>query len=105
LVSLISVLAYSNQSTYDLQLTMACIKMNRPEIAERAVEVAERRIATDKWPEYDTKRARFIRKQPRLLRTWSIAGFLVVKLLLENPDKSRILWNNEDEDIVNALRL
>jgi hypothetical protein len=84
---------------------MACIKMNRPEIAERAVEVAERRIATDKWPEYDTKRARFIRKQSRLLRTWSIAGFLVVKLLLENPDKSRILWNNEDEDIVNALRL
>ncbi|TVU14656.1 hypothetical protein EJB05_38138, partial [Eragrostis curvula] len=88
------------------QLTVACIKMNRPEIAERAVEVAERRIATDKWPEYyDTKRARFIGKQSRLFQTWSIAGFLVAKLLLENPDKSRILWNNEDEEIVNALSL
>jgi hypothetical protein len=80
--------------------------MNRPEVAERAVEVAERRIATDKWPEYyDTKRARFIGKQSRLFQTWSIAGFLVAKLLLENPDKSRILWNNEDEEIVNALSL
>jgi hypothetical protein len=29
----------------------------------------------------------------------------VAKLLLENPDKSRILWNNEDEEIVNALSL
>ncbi|KAG9139726.1 hypothetical protein Leryth_016662 [Lithospermum erythrorhizon] len=43
------------------QLTVACIKMDRPDIAARAVEVAERRIARDKWPEYyDTKRARFI---------------------------------------------
>ncbi|RCV33517.1 hypothetical protein SETIT_7G089000v2 [Setaria italica] len=88
------------------QLTVACIKMNRPEIAERAVEVAERRIARDKWPEYyDTKRARFIGKKSRLFQTWSIAGFLVAKLLLETRDKSRILCNNEDEDILNALSL
>uniref|UniRef100_A0A0D9W4L5 Alkaline/neutral invertase n=1 Tax=Leersia perrieri TaxID=77586 RepID=A0A0D9W4L5_9ORYZ len=86
------------------QLTVACIKMNRSEIAAKAVEVAERRIANDKWPEYyDTKRARFIGKQSRLFQTWTIAGFLVAKQLLENPDKSRILWNNEDEEILNAL--
>ncbi|KAF8715493.1 hypothetical protein HU200_027147 [Digitaria exilis] len=88
------------------QLTVACIKMDRPEIAERAVEVAERRIARDKWPEYyDTKRARFIGKKSRLFQTWSIAGFLVAKQLLETPDKSRILCNNEDEEILNALNL
>uniref|UniRef100_A0ACD5UPC9 Uncharacterized protein n=2 Tax=Avena sativa TaxID=4498 RepID=A0ACD5UPC9_AVESA len=88
------------------QLTVACIKMNRPEIAARAVEVAESRISTDKWPEYyDTRRGRFIGKQARLFQTWSIAGFLVAKLLLENPEKSRILWNNEDEEILNALSL
>uniref|UniRef100_A0A0A9GWY8 Beta-fructofuranosidase n=1 Tax=Arundo donax TaxID=35708 RepID=A0A0A9GWY8_ARUDO len=80
--------------------------MNRPEIAARVVEVAERRIAKDKWPEYyDTKRARFIGKHSRLFQTWSIAGFLVAKFLLENPDKTRILWNNEDEEILNALSL
>ncbi|CAM0904755.1 unnamed protein product [Alopecurus aequalis] len=88
------------------QLTVACIKMNRPEIAARAVEVAERRISMDKWPEYyDTKRGRFIGKQARLFQTWSIAGFLVAKLLLENPEKSRILWNNEDEELLNAFCL
>ena len=80
--------------------------MNRPEIAARAVEVAESRISLDKWPEYyDTKRGRFIGKQARLFQTWSIAGFLVAKLLLANPEKSRILWNNEDEEILNALNL
>ncbi|OEL19736.1 Neutral/alkaline invertase 3, chloroplastic [Dichanthelium oligosanthes] len=36
-------------------------------------------------------------------QTWSIAGFLVAKLLLETPDKSRILCNNEDEEILSAL--
>ncbi|KAI5015394.1 neutral/alkaline invertase 3, chloroplastic-like [Hordeum vulgare subsp. vulgare] len=88
------------------QLTVACIKMNRPEIAARAVEVAERRISVDKWPEYyDTKRGRFIGKQARLFQTWSIAGFLVAKLLLENPEKSRILCNNEDEEFANAFNL
>jgi len=86
------------------QLTVACIKMNRPELAAKAIEVAERRIATDKWPEYyDTKRARFIGKQARLYQTWSIAGFLVAKLLIEKPDAARILWNDEDAEILNAL--
>jgi hypothetical protein len=78
--------------------------MNRPELAAKAIEVAERRIATDKWPEYyDTKRARFIGKQSRLYQTWSIAGFLVAKLLIEKPDTARILWNDEDAEILNAL--
>ncbi|CAL4887570.1 unnamed protein product [Urochloa decumbens] len=86
------------------QLTVACIKMNRPELAAKAIEVAERRIAADKWPEYyDTKRARFIGKQSRLYQTWSIAGFLVAKLLIEKPDAARILWNDEDAEILNAL--
>jgi len=40
-----------------------------------------------------------------LFQTWSITGFLVAKLLLETPDKSRILSNNEDEEILNALSL
>ncbi|URD92298.1 Neutral alkaline invertase [Musa troglodytarum] len=88
------------------QLTVACIKMNRPEIAARAIEAAEKRIATDRWPEYyDTKRARFIGKQARLYQTWSIAGFLVAKLLLKNPDAARNIWNDEDAEIVNALNI
>lgn len=86
------------------QLAVASIKMNRPEIALKAVEVAEKRISRDKWPEYyDTKRAKFIGKQSRLFQTWSIAGYLVAKLLLANPSAAKILVNEEDSELVNAF--
>ncbi|KAF9684582.1 hypothetical protein SADUNF_Sadunf04G0133100 [Salix dunnii] len=86
------------------QLTVACIKMNRPEIAQKAVQLVERRISRDKWPEYyDTKRARFIGKQAHLFQTWSISGYLVAKLLLANPSAVKIFVNEEDPELVNAL--
>ncbi|KAG6573878.1 Alkaline/neutral invertase E, chloroplastic, partial [Cucurbita argyrosperma subsp. sororia] len=86
------------------QLTVACIKMDRPEIAARAIEIAERRLARDKWPEYyDTKKGRFIGKQARLYQTWSIAGYLVGKLLLAEPSKAKILITEEDSDLINAF--
>lgn len=78
--------------------------MNRPEIALKAIQVAERRISKDKWPEYyDTKQGRFIGKQARLFQTWSIAGYLVAKLLLANPDAAKGLINEEDSELVNAF--
>lgn len=86
------------------QFTVACIKMNRPEIAARAVQVAEKRLSRDKWPEYyDTKRARFIGKQARLFQTWSIAGYLVSKILLADPSAAKILTTEEDSELVNAF--
>ncbi|GJT70619.1 alkaline/neutral invertase E, chloroplastic-like protein [Tanacetum coccineum] len=54
--------------------------MGRPEIAANAVNVAERRLASNKWPEYyDTKNLRFIGKQARLFKIWSIAGYVPSK--------------------------
>ncbi|KAK8546207.1 hypothetical protein V6N12_027003 [Hibiscus sabdariffa] len=86
------------------QLTVACMKMNRPEIAAKAVSVAEKRLSRDKWPEYyDTKKARFIGKQSRLFQTWSIAGYLVAKLLLADPNTAKILTTEEDSELVNAF--
>ncbi|XP_051116364.1 alkaline/neutral invertase E, chloroplastic-like isoform X2 [Andrographis paniculata] len=86
------------------QLTVACIKMNRPEIAEKAVEIAEKRISKDKWPEYyDSKKARFIGKQSRLYQTWSVAGYLVAKLLLANQSAANMLITEEDSELVNAF--
>lgn len=87
-----------------LQLTIACVKMNRPDIAEKAIEVAERRLSQDNWPEYyDTKRARFIGKQAHLLQTWSIAGYLVSKLILADPKAANMLITEEDSELVNAF--
>uniref|UniRef100_A0A7N0VDR1 Alkaline/neutral invertase n=1 Tax=Kalanchoe fedtschenkoi TaxID=63787 RepID=A0A7N0VDR1_KALFE len=86
------------------QLTVACIKMNRPEIAQKAIEIAEKRIHTDLWPEYyDTKSARLIGKQARLFQTWSIAGYLVAKLLLRNPDATKYFTSEEDSELVNVF--
>lgn len=85
------------------QLTVACIKMNRPELARKAVAVAEKRLSRDGWPEYyDTKRGRFIGKQARLYQTWSIAGYLVSKLLLKNPEAAKIFTWEEDLELLDA---
>lgn len=86
-----------------MQFTVACIKMKRPELAQRAVEVAEKRISRDRWPEYyDTRTARFIGKQSRLYQTWSIAGYLVSKMLLANPQAADILTCDEDMALLEA---
>ncbi|XP_002977587.2 neutral/alkaline invertase 3, chloroplastic [Selaginella moellendorffii] len=86
------------------QLTVACIKMGRPEMAERAIEVAEKRISRDRWPEYyDTRAARFVGKQARLYQTWSIAGYLVAKMLLDKPDAVKILTCEEDLALLEAM--
>ncbi|KAG6415161.1 hypothetical protein SASPL_122565 [Salvia splendens] len=86
------------------QLTVACLKINRPEIAENAIKIAEKRLAKDKWPEYyDTKGARFIGKQARLFQSWSIAGYLVTKLLMKNPSAANILVKVEDAELLNVF--
>ncbi|XP_010938195.1 neutral/alkaline invertase 1, mitochondrial [Elaeis guineensis] len=83
------------------QFTLACIKMGRPDLAQRAVAVAEKRLSNDKWPEYyDTRAGRFIGKQSRLYQTWTIAGFLVSKLLLAYPEIATILTCEEDLELL-----
>ncbi|XXG84576.1 hypothetical protein AAC387_Pa10g2068 [Persea americana] len=79
------------------QFTLACIKMGRPELARKALEVAEKRLSNDRWPEYyDTRTGRFIGKQSRLVQTWTIAGYLTSKMFLENPEMASILTCEED---------
>ncbi|GLT75336.1 hypothetical protein SLA2020_470680 [Shorea laevis] len=86
------------------QFTVACIKMNRPEMAAKAVAVAGKRLSGDKWPEYyDTRKGKFIGKQSRLFQTWSIAGYLVAKLLIAKPTAANILITEEDSELMNAF--
>lgn len=83
------------------QFTLACIKMGRRDLARRAVEVAEKRLSDDKWPEYyDTRTGRFIGKQSRLYQTWSIAGYLSSKMLLDCPEMASILVCDEDFELL-----
>ncbi|KAI3938284.1 hypothetical protein MKW92_048179 [Papaver armeniacum] len=83
------------------QFTLACIKMGRPGLAEKAVALVEKRISEDKWPEYyDTRTGKFIGKQSRLYQTWTIAGYLTSKMLLENPEMASLLTWNEDLELL-----
>lgn len=75
--------------------------MGRPELAERAVTLAEKRLQADRWPEYyDTRHGKFIGKQSRLYQTWTIAGFLTSKQLLENPEIASSLFWEEDFELL-----
>ncbi|CAH9080179.1 unnamed protein product [Cuscuta epithymum] len=83
------------------QFTLACLKMGRTDLASRGVELAEKRLQLDHWPEYyDTKSGKFIGKQSRLYQTWTIAGFLTSKMLLRNPEMASFLFWEEDLDLL-----
>lgn len=73
-------------------LTAAAKKMNRGELAHHAIAVAERRLAEDHFPEYyDGPDGRLIGKEARRYQTWTIAGYLLAKELLECPDHLKLI--------------
>ncbi|CAM6102680.1 unnamed protein product [Calypogeia fissa] len=96
--------SYHNSGSWPVllwQFTVACIKMGREDLAQRALEVAEQRLSSDRWPEYyDTRFGRLIGKQARLNQTWTIAGFLVAKMLLKNPEAASMLMAEEDQNLL-----
>ncbi|MEO1377270.1 MAG: glycoside hydrolase 100 family protein, partial [Cyanobacteria bacterium J06635_10] len=67
-------------------LAAAAIKTNKICIAERAIHIAQLRLQEDEWPEYyDGKRGRLIGKQARKYQTWTIAGLLLAKEMIQEP--------------------
>ncbi|XP_073315448.1 probable alkaline/neutral invertase B [Primulina huaijiensis] len=81
-------------------LTAACIKSGRPQLARRAIELAEKRLFKDHWPEYyDGKLGRYMGKQARKNQTWSIAGYLVAKMMLEDPSNLGMISFEEDKQM------
>ncbi|KAL3513368.1 hypothetical protein ACH5RR_026085 [Cinchona calisaya] len=81
-------------------LTAACIKTGRPQIARRAIDLAESRMLKDSWPEYyDGKLGRYVGKQARKYQTWSIAGYLVAKMMLEDPSHLGMISLGEDKQM------
>ncbi|XP_010477524.1 PREDICTED: probable alkaline/neutral invertase D [Camelina sativa] len=86
-------------------LTAACIKTGRPQIAKRAIDLTEARLLKDGWPEYyDGRSGRFIGKQARKFQTWSIAGYLVAKMLLEDPSHLGMISLEEDKQIKPVIK-
>ena len=83
-------------------LTAACIKTGRPQIAKRAIDLVEQRLSKDGWPEYyDGKTGRYIGKQARKYQTWSISGYLIAKMMIENPSNLVMISLEEDKKRAN----
>lgn len=73
-------------------LTAAAKKMDRGELAHHAIAIAERRLVQDQWPEYyDGPDGRLIGKEARKYQTWTIAGYLLAKELIANPDHLKLV--------------
>ncbi|KAJ6920869.1 alkaline/neutral invertase CINV2-like [Populus alba x Populus x berolinensis] len=86
-------------------LTAACIKTGRPQIARRAIELAESRLSKDHWPEYyDGKLGFYVGKQARKFQTWSIAGYLVAKMMLEDPSHLGMISLEEDKQMTPLVK-
>jgi hypothetical protein len=82
--------SYHNAGSWPVLMWMlaaAAVKTKKPQLAEKAIEIATARLSEDEWPEYyDGKKGRLIGKQARKYQTWTIAGFLLAKELIDNPD-------------------
>ncbi|PQM34934.1 cytosolic invertase 1-like [Prunus yedoensis var. nudiflora] len=72
----------------------------RPQTVKREIEQVEQRLSKDGWPEYyDGKAGRCIGKQARKYQTRSISGYLVAKLMIENPANLSLISLEEDKKI------
>ncbi|CAM0947363.1 unnamed protein product [Alopecurus aequalis] len=81
-------------------LVAVSVKQERLHIARRALELMERRLAKDNFPEYyDGRAGRYVGKQARKKQTWSIAGYLVAEMLLDDPSKLRAVCLEDDVHI------
>ncbi|BAT52766.1 putative invertase [Nostoc sp. NIES-3756] len=87
--------SYHNGGNWPVLLwlfTAAALKTGRVELAHEAIAIAESRLTEDKFPEYyDGKNGRLIGKEARIYQTWTIAGLLVAKQFLANPDHIQLI--------------
>ncbi|MFM6198026.1 MAG: glycoside hydrolase 100 family protein, partial [Dolichospermum sp.] len=72
------------------------VKTKKPELAQKAIEIAKSRLSADEWPEYyDGKKGRLIGKQARKYQTWTITGYLLAQELINHPDYLSLISFNE----------
>ncbi|MGD2183990.1 glycoside hydrolase 100 family protein [Lusitaniella coriacea] len=96
--------SYHNGGSWPIMLWMlvaAAQIVGRADLGEKALAIAQSRLAEDEWPEYyDGKNGRLIGKSARKYQTWTIAGVLLAQLLLENPKHLSLIGFEEDTEAV-----
>ncbi len=78
-------------------LVAAAQKTGRTKLAQRAIEQAEKHLCDDQWPEYyDGRNGRLVGKEARKYQSWTIAGYLIAKELMANPEYLKLFSFDED---------
>ena len=95
--------SYHNAGSWPVllwSLAAAAQKVGRPELAERALDLACQHIQKNNWPEYyDGKQGRLVGREARTFQTWSIAGCLAAQGFLDNPQHLDFI-GFEDEPVL-----
>ena len=82
-------------------LAAAAQKTGREALAHKALEIAQKRLSDEQWPEYyDGKNGRLIGKEARKYQTWTIAGFLLANQLMANPDDLKLVSFDQDPAMI-----
>lgn len=85
-------------------LAAAALKTGRTALGWRAIELAERRLSKDEWAEYyDGRNGRLVGKASRKFQTWTIAGYLLARELLEHPEHLALFSFDEDPTMLEWL--
>lgn len=96
--------SYHNGGNWPVLLwTLAAVaqKTGRTELGHRAIAIAEQRLSQDEWPEYyDGSNGRLVGKASRKYQTWTIAGYLLAKELMANPQHLSLISFDEGPEVM-----
>ena len=81
-------------------VTAASIKIGNTDHLLKMIKLMEKRLSKDNFPEYyDGIYNRLIGREAKSKQTWSIAGYIIAKTLLQEPKKIDMLVFNELPEI------
>ncbi len=71
----------------------AALRKGRLELAEYATQLVDARMEKDNWPEYyDGRKGSLIGRRANFFQVWSATGLIVARELLDNPERSRHMF-------------
>ncbi len=86
-------------------IAAAFVKMKKMDYLKRIIKIAEERLSKDNYPEYyDGMHNKLVGKEARSMQTWSIAGYIIAKTLLIEPEKLNILTFDESPEILSRAK-
>ncbi len=82
-------------------LSAASIKAGNTSHLTESIKLLEKRLSKDNYPEYyDGVHNKLVGKEARSRQTWSIAGYIIAKTLIQEPEKAGMLTFDESPEML-----